>query len=269
MTSVAGARPADLHERMEANLAEHACHLHRRTDGMSVDEDGDVVIADSGLADDTFNIVAAARFTASGAGGRIAATVDKVLATGRPFAWWVGPASTPTDLPARLVAAGLSAAEQEAAMWADLSDVSDDPAVPGLEIRRAATVAELGDFASVVEANFTPARPTVTRFFAATARLALRRQSPAAYLVGFVDGRPVCSAEVFDHAGVAGVYNVCTRVEVRRRGYAGAMMRRALVDARERGGQVGVLQASDQGRGIYERLGFRTSGRFTEFSITG
>jgi len=43
---------------MDLNLAEHACHLHRQLPGATVLQADDLVIADSGLDDDTFNIVA-------------------------------------------------------------------------------------------------------------------------------------------------------------------------------------------------------------------
>ncbi|MEU5216608.1 hypothetical protein AB0G79_10465 [Streptomyces sp. NPDC020807] len=132
---------------MERNLAEHACHLHRGAAGATVTEAEDLLIADSGLDDDTFNIVAAARFSAADAEARIAATVGALARTGRPFSWWVGPASTPTDLRTRLTAAGLPASERETAMWADLDDDLRTPAterpdegpVGGLDIRHVTT----------------------------------------------------------------------------------------------------------------------------------
>ena len=49
--------------QMEQNLAEHASHLHRGTPGMTVHQAADLVIADSGLDDDTFNFVGAASFS--------------------------------------------------------------------------------------------------------------------------------------------------------------------------------------------------------------
>nr|WP_306322045.1 MULTISPECIES: hypothetical protein [unclassified Streptomyces] len=94
---------------MERNLAEHACHLHRGTTGASVTETDDLLIADSGLDDDTFNIVAMARFTAATAPARITETTGALSGTGRPFSWWVGPTSTPPDLATRLASAGLPA----------------------------------------------------------------------------------------------------------------------------------------------------------------
>lgn len=81
---------ANLADRIERNLAEHACHLHRSMTGAAVTDTGDLLVADSGLDDDTFNIVAAASFTTVTATARIAETVRALARTGRRFSWWVG-----------------------------------------------------------------------------------------------------------------------------------------------------------------------------------
>src|ERR1044072_4418652 len=98
---------------MERNLAEHACHLHRHLPGATVTETDDLLIADSGLPDDTFNIVAAARSSVD-----VAAAVRTIRATGRPFPWWGG--QGPDGLGELLTAAGLVRSETETGMWLDL-----------------------------------------------------------------------------------------------------------------------------------------------------
>ncbi len=76
--------------------------------------------------------------------------------------------------------------------------------------------------------------------------------------VGYADGAPVVSGLGWRTDRTIGVYSIATIPSARRRGYGAAMTARVVADGLLAGCDVAALQASEMGRPIYERIGFRT-----------
>jgi ribosomal protein S18 acetylase RimI-like enzyme len=73
-----------------------------------------------------------------------------------------------------------------------------------------------------------------------------------------VDGEWACVAVTLRLGDDASVQYVATEPGFRRRGLASRLLRAALGEARADGLRTATLVASVEGRGVYERLGFRT-----------
>jgi hypothetical protein len=78
--------------------------------------------------------------------------------------------------------------------------------------------------------------------------------------VGRVDGRPLTTATAYVADGFVGIYAVATTKDARGRGYGEAVTWAATLC---RPDLPATLQASDMGRPVYERMGYRTVGEFT------
>lgn len=256
----------DVSDAMEANLASHLAHLPEQLEGAVVFHEADLVLVDSGARSDTFNSISRARLHAGQVEVRIEWALRHFRSRELPFSWWVGPTSRPDDLAERLTEHRLSYAETESGMWLDLGHApSPPPTPPELDIRVVVSEDDLAAYAAVLAANWDPPDRAVTDVYARAASGTLDRSSPARYYIGYLDGNPVATSECYLAHGVAGIYNVATLAHARRRGFGTAMTAVALQAARAEGYGMAVLQASDDGTGIYERLGFTVRGEFREY----
>lgn len=83
--------------------------------------------------------------------------------------------------------------------------------------------------------------------------------------VAYADSEPVATAAVVTLDHVAGVYNVATLPNHRRRGYGEAIIRHALLDAGP-AWRATVLQATESGRPLYEAMGYSGVTKVTVFA---
>ena len=189
--------------------------------------------------------------------------------------WHVWPGLEPAGAEERLLAAGFSFVEEEPVMVADL----DSPAATeGPGARRAAEGWEIitagagaGTGAGTGRAGqelsrwsrvWDPGLPEGRRAGVAAGLHEVLELAPerSHYALGLLDGQPVACAAVFTAGGVSAVEHVVTNSGHRGRGLGTLMTQHCLRIARQHGAGSVLLTASDQGAGIYRRLGFRTVG---------
>jgi hypothetical protein len=141
------------------------------------------------------------------------------------------------------------------------SDAISAPAPAELEIRRVIDAAGIDAHRSIVSAGFG-SDPAVAL---GTACEDLLDQPECVVYAGYVGGDPVISGLGWRTGRTIGVYSIATVVSARRRGYGAAMTARVVADGVVAGCDIAALQASEMGRPIYERLGFRTVVKYAAY----
>jgi ribosomal protein S18 acetylase RimI-like enzyme len=89
---------------------------------------------------------------------------------------------------------------------------------------------------------------------------ALRGHSGEGFFTYVAGDGPDACVVLSDEGDDAAVWFVATSPEARGKGLSTTLMAHGLVDARERGLGTSTLQATDAGRPVYERLGYRSLG---------
>jgi GNAT superfamily N-acetyltransferase len=193
--------------------------------------------------------------------GLIRATLGLVRATGMPATVQLlgaGAASGDSDNTMLGALAGTVAETADVVPTMTLDLATFEPtseAASSLQIAMVTSDEDRADWATVLGAGFGTDASLGT---ALVDQSTLADPRIVAYL-GRVDGAPVATGYMVVDGDWVGVFAIATTPDSRRRGYAEAVTTAIVLEGRQRGARTAYLQASDMGRPLYERLGFRDS----------
>jgi ribosomal protein S18 acetylase RimI-like enzyme len=199
------------------------------------------------------NIVVRTDLTEDAAPAEIQRVVEDAERRSVPFLWFVGPSSRPTNLASLLQDAGGKVLMATPGMAADLARYNGLEAPPaGLRIVEVRSPEELRQYTDILQSVFS-LHPDISEMFYG---LGQQDGIPHRFYLGYLEGRPVATSMVSWSDGVAGIYCVATVEEARKKGIGAAITARAMDAAKEKGYRYVILQASEDGYGVYKKLGF-------------
>ena len=249
---------------LEKNFLQKSSFYPKAHPFMKVLDFEGIVLVDSLLATDTFNVALGGDFTREKTYQAASFILNYFTQQNLPFAWWLGP-TTSTKLADNILSSlGMTLNEQEVGMTAQVDQVNFQVPTPkGLVIEQVNTVHQLRDFGSVLASIFNPFDENVIKFYEMISPFL--EKIPLHAFVGYIDQLPVTAGSLVLEANCAGIYDIATHPDHRRKGCGTYMTSYLLKQAKEMGYKNLVLLASSEGQPIYQKFGFTSVGTFNVY----
>ena len=218
------------------------------------------------IQDDTFNIVTNSHFTLENIDEQIQAIINIFQQKHLPFSWWIGPNDFPYDLKERLLTKGFIAKENDYGMYLNIENYKFPAIDNKLHIKQVTNVQSLKEFTDIhVKAFGNPEAFDI--IFSKIPSLAYQGKAPYRFYTGYHNKKAITTGVLVFHANVVGIYFIVTLPEERRKGYATEMMYHLLKIAKEEKQKIMILQASEEGKKVYEKMGFKKCCIFQEMTL--
>lgn len=223
----------------------------------------------SGLPAPVFNGVVSINMTCEDVQSTVDDLQAKLNKKGGPAMWWVAPQTTPENIDALLEQSGLQQAGEVPNMVIDLSALSSTQShIENFIIEKVNKVNNAEGqalWARTTAKGFGVPEPVGAEIAELEATFNDPHYKAAHHYIGYLDDIPVASSSMILDSGVAGIYAVATAPEARHKGIGATMTQMPLLEAKEMGYHVGILQASAMGYPVYKRIGFQEIFKFRTF----
>lgn len=248
---------AELLAALESNMVAF-WSAYGRADGCTLQVTANVAWFYTGIQVPLFNGVLSAKMKPEGVKATFDSLQAKIVEQGALAFWWVGPQAEPNDLGARLEQYGLQPAGEIPGMALDLRAVDNEPEMtPSFTIQKVSN-AEMQRLWARIAGVGTGFPDVVTEAIVRVEATLDDPQYKAQHrYIGFLDGTPVATSALVLDSGVAGIYAVATIPEARRKGIGWVMTVLPLLEAKQMGYRIGILQASAMGYPLYQKIGFK------------
>jgi GNAT superfamily N-acetyltransferase len=171
------------------------------------------------------------------------------------FTWWLHPSLTLSDWESHLRPYGFQTDRDTPGMAVALARLKFGAATPeNLHIHQVEDFEALRVWVDIFAAGYGLPPQWTGDFFELLKGLGL--DSLVRHYLGYWGNQPVATSTLFLESGVAGIYNVATLPAARGQGIGSILTCVPLQEAERLGYHAGILQSSDMGYSVYNRLGF-------------
>ena len=251
---------------IQENFKLHATRIPSLNSSMIVKEVGGFVYVNSGLPCDTFNIIHL--FDGENVKEQDLRTCLETFKNQKKvYCLWISEENLTPNINAILSRLSISIQNEEIGMVLDLDHYVPANDDDHSNIREVRNTEELEIYASTIAKNWTPRDENVIKYYSITFEDYLNSKNGVSLFVYYHDEIPVSTVELFatDNKTV-GLYGFSTLSAYRGLGIGTKLLSFTLNRVKAFGYQHTILQATNEGIGIYKRYGFREFSTYYEFN---
>jgi len=198
--------------------------------------------------------------------GVLAMLTDKARKRKVNLHCWITRSTRPSNLAEYLTAHGFTSIGEATGMAIDLRDLNEANRAPkGFSIVEVKDNKTLKTWCQVAGTSFGVPEPVIPSIAAWCTREA-KLDQPFKFYLGMLDGKPVATSNYYLGEGVCGLYFVGTLPEARNKGIGFSITQKPLLEAKKMGYRAGILQASQMGKPVYLKLGFKEYSKIGSYS---
>ena len=252
-----------LSKKLDSNMIEKFVYLPKLMK-MEVFEKAGGVIVNTNIPCDMFNVVCNPKFSLD-----IRSVYDYFSSHKLPFAFWIGFDDEYFDFRNDLEKNELKCDETESGMAILMDELNFVISCEKLEIKLVSNMELLRDFVTVYQKLIPNDATAIDEFYTKAAPFILQPDSALKLFVGFYEGIPAATSALFVQDDIAGIWDITTLSDFRRKGIGTDMTINALKYARDLCGcKIGVLTASADGEPVYRKIGFQKIKEFRIVNVT-
>ncbi|MDR1375467.1 MAG: GNAT family N-acetyltransferase [Holosporaceae bacterium] len=224
---------------------------------------GKVTVINSGIHSDMFNIICKIRSK-----NALNSAVKKFRDLRLPFACWIGFEDDYPHCKNDLEELGFVCDEYESGMFAKIEKLSRGKKCDELQIYPVHDVKRLNDFIQVYQELIPHDASPIEEFYTKASQHILNPKSALKLFVGYLEDQAAATSALFVDENTAGVWDVVTLPQFRRKGIGTDMTLQTLFYAFDNFGyRIGVLTASEDGEPVYRKIGFQKLKDFYIFNV--
>jgi hypothetical protein len=252
----------ELGPALEANMIAFRS-VYGRANGCTLHATSDVIWFYTGIPVPVLNGVLFAQLNPNEVKATVERLQAKIVEQGAPALWWLGPQSKPAQLGSLLEHHGLHPAGEVPGMAIELAGVENQvEMLPGFTIQKVTTKEMQAVWAQITAVGTGFSDSAADAMVQLEAALSDPQYKAQHRYLGLLNGIPIATSALTLDSGVAGIYAVITIPSARGKGIGRAMTVLPLLEARQLGYRVGILQASEMGYSLYQKIGFQDVCRY-------